>query len=744
MKHLYFSWIIFILLILTNTSFGQSPVELNSEKKAFIYHVIWKNKRLEEHLGNYFEYIGEPYLKRDGETPKRDSVEWAIKNNGDNLLIRTTELSKVSKGMLLELCNKLALHDLNLMIKHRNSEEPQHESLIEEYKNFIQLYSKELPPYAMKDEDGVKKPLLKMEKILSPTYSTKSKINVASSGGAFDVNETKAIVSALNETIKTWIENRTRQYFQAFGGRANYIDNQLLSAGDGGGFSGASKEQKQDPWYRGLTPSIGFFYYLPEIITEAKGKRKVKAMHVPVVDYKTYGHDTITNIHFDIWGKSKERQTTVVIQKGINSYILYDKDESDLLSPDSSYNKEGVTTYQMLIDELKEVHIAHYEEMIYGKRGYDFQIEFHEKERDKCLEKIKVTEYKLNKIRYTQGSGNIVNYKPKDPKNHQPNSNVSVKKKKKTTQDWLMYWYEKWEYHKGMIVKLKKEKEIALEILATLKDRLSTMEKNLGYRVMTYEEKDGLYIFEDSSTFNYETQDFKFMGTKHPEEFNIRILAFDEKVLSSHADEVQLHWSVSEEDVDERLALNKKFIDVFGINSTNGQIPILKEADSVKIKEMVDFIMENPKQVKFELYGHGLGKIKENGKYEKDYQPEYFKEYPNKDSTKYRNQNATTLKVRMDDELHIQVATYTDGREVHFKSKQKEVQKLLEPGRSVHQNEVIAAVRTQTVLRNFMENFRALAMKYTDNVDQAMKVLEKAAKKAKVWMGKMKIRAVAK
>ncbi|MCB0478376.1 MAG: hypothetical protein KDC84_09445 [Crocinitomicaceae bacterium] len=742
MKFIHFSWIAIVVLCTSTFNYAQKEIELVGEKKAFIYHVIWKNKRLDDHLGKYFEYIGEPYLKRDGKTPKRDSVEWAIKNNGEKLLIRSTELGKVSKGMLQELCNKLALHDLNLMVKHRNSEEPQHEYLLEEYKEFVDLYATKLPPYAMKSEGGEDKPLLKMEKILAPTYSTKSKINVAASGGAFDVNETKAIVVAINETINNWVANRARQYFEAFGGRMNYFDNQLMSAGDGGGFSGASKEQKEDEWFRGLTPDIGFFYYVPEVHTDDKGKRKVQAMHVPVVDYKTYGHDTITNIHFDIWGKSKERQTTVVIQKGINSYILYDKDESDLLSPDSNYNKDGVTTYQMLIDELKNVHIAYYEEMIYGKRGYDYQIEYHTKQKDICLEKIKVTEYKLNKIRYSTGSGNVVNYKPKE-KNHQPGSNESVKKQKRTTQDELMYWYKQLEYHKEMIVKLKKEKEIALEILATLKDKLSNMEKNIGYRVLTYEEKDGLYIFEDSSTFNYETQDFKFMGTKHPEEYNIRVLSFDDKVLSTKADEVQIHWSICEEDIDESLALNKKFVDAFGINSYTGKFPILKEEDSVKIKELVQFIIKNPKAVQFDLSGNGKGKILENGKYEKDNVPEYFKEYPNGDSISFQSQNATTLKIAMDKKLNIQLATYTDGREVFFKSLQKDVQKLLEPGSGVHRNEVISAARTQSVLMNFLSNFNSLASKFADAEEaaKAFSILDKAAKKAKINIGRVKIKA---
>ncbi|MEZ4938285.1 MAG: hypothetical protein R2799_11920 [Crocinitomicaceae bacterium] len=743
MKFIHFSWIAIFVLCTFNSSFSQNEIELNAEKRAFIYHVLWKNKRLEEHLGDYFEYIGEPYLKNDGTSPKRDSVEWSIKNNGENLLIRTSELAKVSKGMLQELCNKLALHDLNLIIKNRNSEEAQHQPLLKEYEQLLDLYASKLPPYALVDENGKEAPMLKMEKILAPSYSTKSKINVASSGGIFDVNETKAIVNALNETINNWVGKRATQYFFAFGGRMNYFDNQLMSAGDGGGFAGASKEQKQDEWYKGLTPDIGFFYYLPEITSDTKGNRKVEAMHVPVVDYKTYGHDTLTNIHFDIWGKSKERQTTVVIQKGINSYILYDKDESDLLSPDSNYNKEGVTTYQMLIDELKNVHIAHYEEMIYGKRGYDYQIEFHIGQKEICLEKIKITEYKLNKIRYTTGSGNVVNYKPKDPKNHQPGSNVSVKKQKRTTQDELMYWYEKLEYHKEMIVKLKKEKEIALEILATLKDKLSNMEKNIGYRVLTYEEKDGLYIFEDSSTFNYETQDFKFMGTKHPEEYNIRVLSFDDKVLSTKADEVQIHWSICEEDIDESLALNKKFVDAFGINSFKGNFPILTEEDSVKIKELVQFIVKNPKAVQFDLSGNGKGKILENGKYEKDNVPEYFKEYPNGDSISFQSQNATTLKIAMDKKLNIQLATYTDGREVFFQHYEKDIIKLLQPGSGVHRNEVISAARTQSVLVNFLFEFRKLARNYveSENADKAYDILVKSAKKTKIEVGNVKVKA---
>ncbi len=737
MKITFYIACIWLFLINSSQVFSQKEIVFDGERKAFIYHVIWKNERLEDNFGKYFEYIGTPYLKRDGEKPKRDSVEWAIKNNPDNLLIRKNELAAVSKGMLMELCNKLALHDINLTIKHRNSEEPQHQKFIEEYETLVEILSNKLPPYAMKDKDGKKVPLLKMEKILAPTYSTKSKINVSSSGGAFDPTETKAIVKAVNQSIKLWVENRALQYFRVFGGRANLFDNQLMSAGDGSGFAGAGKEHKQDKWYKGLTHAIGFFYYLTDIILDGKSKKqKVKAMHVPIVNYKTYGSDTITNIHFDVWGKSQERQTTVVIQKGINSYILYGKDETNLLSPDSAYGKEGVTTYQMLIDELKDVHIAHYEEMIYGKRGYDYQIEFHKKERDICLEKIKVTEYKLNKIRYTPGSGNVINYKPKDPKNHQPNANESVKKKKRTTQDWLMYWYEKWEFHKEMIVKLQKEKEIALEILATLKDKLSEMEQNLGYRVLEYEEKDGIYMFEDSTIFNYETQDFKFLGTQYPEEFNIRVLSFDEKVLSTKADEVQIHWSLTDEDEDESLVYNRKFINDFKLNEGYNFTKVLDENDSIRIKELINFIVENPKKIKMNLSGNGKGRILSNGKYTKDLQPEYFKEYP-QDSSQYSNQNATTFKIRMNQNLIFDIAGYTDGRIIHIRPEDAEGIKLTSPGNNVHPNEFLSGRRVQNFAYNFLHDINKIGKKFFPNgeAEEAYKILEKAFKKFKIQIG---------
>jgi hypothetical protein len=732
---------LFVFTSFTN-SFCQDEINFDGERKAFIYHVVWKNKRLNDYFGKYFEYIGEPYFKRDGETPKRDSIEIAIKSNPNKLLIRSNDLSKVSKGMLLELTNKLALHDLNLMIKHRNSEEPQHEKFRVEYETLVDLLTKKLPPSTVKEKDGKLRPLIKFEKILAPTYSTKGKINVVSSGGAFDASETKMIVKAINNSIQIWVTNRSRQYFEAFGGRANYLNNQLMSAGDGGGFAGSGKERKQDEWYRGLTHPIGFFYYEIDTKKEVKsGKMVVKSKHVPVIDYVTYGHDTITNIHFDVWGQSKERQTTVVIQKGMYSYILYGKDETELLSPDSTYGKEGITTYQMLIDELENVHIAHYDNLIYGKRGYDWQIEYHGKQVELCLEKIKVTEYKLNQIRYSQGSGNLVNYKPKDPKKSQPNSNSSVKKKKMTTQEELMYWYEKWEFHKGMIVKLKKEKVIALEILATLKDKLGEMNKNLGYKILKYEEKDGLYIFEDSSTFNYETQDFKFNKYHYPEEYNIRMLSFDEKVLSSQADEVMIHWSVTEEDEDEKLAVNKLLLDQFKLNEFSQDFSIFQESDSVKVKELIQFIIDNPKNITLNLSGEGLGTMLPNGKYKKNKQPEYFNEYPNNKEI-YKDLNASTIQIDLEDELIISIRTYTDGLKANFKPFDKTVIKLLESG-AIYPNEAIAGLRTQTVLYNMIYDINKNGAKYFDEgeAEKAFDILLNVIKKHKIFMGNKSFKA---
>lgn len=739
MKFIQLIAILSFLLAPISKSKAQTPVtKLSGKEKAFIYHVIWENERLEAHLGKYFEYIGEPYFKNDGKTPKRDSIEISISANPANLLIRKTDLAKVSKGMLMELCNKIALHDLNLIFKNRISEEPHAEEYKEAYQLLIKDLVKQLPPAAVKEADGKLAPLIKIEKILSPTYSSASKINVASSGGAFDASETKMIVDALNQTIEFWVANKAKSYFEYFGGRVNYLNNQLMAAGDGGGFPASEKERNQDEWYRGLTHPIGFFYYQNQSVKDPKSRNMtVKAKHIPVVDYKTYGHDTLTNIHFDIWGRSQERQPTVVIQKGMYSYILYGKEESNLLSPDSAYGKEGITTYQMLIDELKNVHIAYYENLIYGKEGYDYQIEFHQKQGEICQAKIKTTEYKLNQIRYKQGSGNITNYKPKDPKKNQPSANMSVSKEKKTTQDWLMYWYEKWEFHKGMVIKLKKEKEIAIEILATLNDQLSDMNKNLGYKILKSEKEGDQYIFEDSSTFNYETQDFKFNKNQFQEEYTIRILSFGEKVLNTQADEVMIHWSVTEEDEDEKLAFNIKLEDAFGIDSYKLGVSILSINDSVKIKEFINYIHSNPKKIQLNLSGNGLGAEQSNGKLIKQNQPSYFDEYPSGQQEKDKALRSSTIKIDLGKSLNLSIASYTDGFKSKINPSNKKLVSFMAKNAHLTKNEILTALRTMALLYQLANEIEILGSKFFENGEQktAANLIRKMGSKAKIQFG---------
>jgi hypothetical protein len=66
----------------------------------------------------------------------------------------------------------------------------------------------------------------------------------------------------------------------------------------------------------------------------------------------------------------------------------------------------------------------------------------------------------------------------------------------------------------------------------------------MGYKWAKFEEKDGLYRFEDSSTFDLYTQEFVFPPKKEKEGFEIRLISIPNHSLSKEADEVMLHVSL--------------------------------------------------------------------------------------------------------------------------------------------------------------------------------------------------------
>ena len=142
-----------------------------------------------------------------------------------------------------------------------------------------------------------------------------------------------------------------------------------------------------------LPKAVGFFPYQTyiDVVGEKKKELVVESKRYAVLDFKTVGNSRYTDLHFDVWGYNTEKQTTVVIERNGLSYPLFGSGETRFLSPDSSFSS-GIT-FMAIINDLEKNKIAKLNEMIYGKKGFDYWIDYNKKKKDETELKIEKMEY---------------------------------------------------------------------------------------------------------------------------------------------------------------------------------------------------------------------------------------------------------------------------------------------------------------------------------------------------------------
>src|SRR5690606_26152502 len=124
--------------------------------------------------------------------------------------------------------------------------------------------------------------------------------------------------------------------------------NVLIAAGDGSMTSGlldANEKDYKGRFERGLPKAVGLFTYQLKLEKNDRGFEEVKPSFTPMHEFKTVLSPDQTNLHFSVWGFNAIMQTTVSIQKGEKSYLLYGSEKSKLLSPDSTFG-EGKTYHR--------------------------------------------------------------------------------------------------------------------------------------------------------------------------------------------------------------------------------------------------------------------------------------------------------------------------------------------------------------------------------------------------------------
>ncbi len=753
MKQIY----ILLFLFLPFIQNAQVNNGLTPEERAYLYHIVKKSPILNNNFGRFFDYQG-PEILYPNKKVNFDSVELLIINQPDLLIIRKEEIAKSPKGLIAEAANKMALWELNkVLLEKRNSPNDlkQYEN---EYATFEKFLLEKLPPIAKKNINGKATVHPKMLNLLNPSLSFDDKYMFVHSLRYPTINDEFLTLEAINYAINEYVEKRTYEIFRSLGGQAEYFQNVLVAAGDGSSTTGILEEREKDEkgrWNKGLPKAVGLFpYQLVKAKTQVKKKitESIEPMRYSVNDFKTAGENRLTNLHFDVWGYNSEKQTTVVIEKNGLNYHLFGAKDTRFLSPDSTFS-DG-TTFQAIINDLEFNKIAKLHEMIYGKKGFDYWIDYNKKKKDATELKIEKAEKQYSDMGYSpittkkKPSHKVKKSQRKAIKKGSGSGSFdatpttdSGRKERKKLQNKIIGLYNLFEAYKRKIAELEQQKAEAIDLMATYSRKLDVYKRIMGHRWATYEEKDGLYIFEDSTTFDILTQEFQFPASDSVENFEVRWIAIPESSLSKSADEVMIHINVMDAAPNYNARINLQLQDVFASDDWKLNQALFSEKDSVALQIFFEGLLD--KKVDFSIIARGQGIAKWNGvEAVYDGHPIELSNYPNgKMDSNFVRLRVSHVFVQMGREIRLEVNSYTDPVKSNIKITDPTILSAMQK-HQLSKNEILSAYRTASILKQLKNEINVLAGKYLSREDAKIVIdrFNKTIAKVKVSVGRTSLK----
>ena len=352
-----------------------------------------------------------------------------------------------------------------------------------------------LPPNALKEKGESVEPHPKVISVINPSLSLDDRTALIETLRFLDANDRFVTLNAINSVINQYVEKRTVEIYRAMGGEANYFENVLVAAGDGSATSGLLEEREKDEkgrWNKGLPKAIGLFPYQLKMSTPVpKKEQEIESALFTTNDFETIGDNRITNVHFDVWGYNSKKQTTVVVERNGLNYHLFGAGDTRFLSPDSSFS-EGTTFYSIIAD-LEFNKIAKLNEMIYGKRGFDYWIAYNTKKKDETELQIEKGEHSYSDM--TQSTITTSSKAPKEvrkakkkarktpygggPVDYQPTTD-SNKKDRRKKQQTIVDLYNLFDEYGRKIKELEKQKQEAIDLMAKYQQRLDLFKSMMG------------------------------------------------------------------------------------------------------------------------------------------------------------------------------------------------------------------------------------------------------------------------
>lgn len=730
MKYCY---LILLLCCFSNRLSAQGTIELSAEERAYLYHIVKKSPILDQNIGRYFEYKG-PMVRFMNKEINFDSIETIIINNPEQLFIRTSEIGKSPKGIIAEAANKMALWELNKVLLASRQTDKELERFATQYARFETILTPKLPPAAFKGSNpGEEKINKKLLNVLNPSLSFEDKSAMLASFNFLSTDDQLMTIEGLNQAVNDYVEERSFEIFQALGGVADQFHNVLVAAGDGSETSGLLNEREKDEngrWNKGLPKAVGLFpYQVKLIIPEKRKKTALETLRFSTTDFTTAGEGKLTQLHFDVWGYNSEKQTTVVVERNGLSYHLFGSDETRFLTPDSAFTKGK--TFQTVINDLEFNKIGDLKEKIYGKKGFDYQIETAKKKKDETELKIEKNEKEYSDMTRSpittssKAPRSVKKARKKAIKNgtvtdqkHQPKTD-SGKPKRGKGQSEIVDLYNEFEFYAKKIKDLEREKQEAVDLMAIYQRRLDQYKEMMGFHWATYTEKDGLYTFQDSTTFDSYTQEFTFRADTLKTPFEVRLLAIPYGSLSDEADEVMLHVNMidAEPGFDARLQL--ELSDAFAPNSWTLNQPLFSQNDSVAVRQLFEGLLDKKTPITAVSRGQGVGswnglqtvRAADRGEMSSYPGATVEEQQINRMNPEWARLRCSQVNVTLNRGIFIEINTFTDPVKTNLKATNSSVADGISRYKLTG-NDYLSALRTATIIQKMKSELNILAGTY--------------------------------
>jgi hypothetical protein len=751
-RRLFTAWhFIVALLFFGSNTFGQVSQQLTPEIQAYLFHIVRKSPILENNVGSAFEYSG-PLVRLPDNSINYDSIDKILTVSPNLLIIRTDILAKSPKGILIEACNKTSIYEICRQIQKYAEDDPI--SALPLLDRYLTLFFNQLPNEMKRGKlyelllDPIQSP------ILQTNYSFNERLYNLQMNGHTKATDHKILLDAQGKAMDQTIEERTRSLFQLLGGTSTLFESILMAAGDGSYTEGMLQERDKDDqgtFNKGLPRAIGLFPYEIELSTD---KKILRTKRIATKDLFTVGNQKLTQLHFDVWGYNSTNQTTVIIDKGGRQYPLFGSQTTRFLTPDSTFSTGN--TFMKVLNDLNDVTYKELKEQLEGKNGLNQQVSHTQQQLGEIETLINQKEGDLGELyKEDYRTKNRAKRKElKQRKNDDPNlalkpKTKARKKEKNNRQTDLIELYAGYDETLEVLEALIEERDEVAKEFAHRDKIFRWYQHLLGEQWMKFTSSNGLYTFEDGTTFDIFTQELTFLPSDTSEFVEIRLLSIPEDYEGENSDEIMMHISMVDARPFYDADFEVNFEDVFKPDAYAFKGQIFTEKDTAFFRKFFEAFNKNALPIELSLEGMGIGLWKDS-LIIRDLEQAELKGYPgntieekqaSRESLAFKSLRHAALQVKINRSLQIHIESATDPVVSNLTSTQLPIESILKTN-NVSKNELLSVLRTRSILVQTKNELIAICPKYlsTQKAKKFIDQLEERVAQSKFYVGRTAVK----